>query len=37
MKNIGKARKRALIVEDETAISALCRQILINEGFEVDL
>jgi len=29
--------KRVLVVEDEPSISAICRRILITEGFEVDI
>jgi DNA-binding response OmpR family regulator len=29
--------KRALVVEDEPAISAICRRVLTSEGFEVDI
>jgi len=29
--------KRVLVVEDESAISAVCRRVLISEGFEVDI
>ena len=37
MKNIGTGAKRILIVEDEPAISDVCRRILTSEGFEVDI
>lgn len=29
--------KRALVVEDEPSISMLCRRVLINEGYDVDI
>jgi len=29
--------KRILVVEDEKAISELCRRVLVSEGFEVDI
>ena len=29
--------KRALVVEDEPAISDFCRRVLADEGFEVDI
>ena len=35
MKNSGV--KRTLVVEDEPAISDVCRKVLNNEGFEVDI
>ncbi len=37
MKNIGASAKRILIVEDEPAISDVCRRVLTSEGFEVDI
>ncbi len=37
MKNPGESVKRVLVVEDEPAISDVCRRVLIGEGFEVDI
>ncbi len=37
MGNSGAGIKRILVVEDESAISAICRRILTSEGFEVDI
>ena len=37
MKDIGAGAKRILIVEDEPAICELCRRILTEDGFEVDI
>jgi len=37
MKNIGVGAKRILIVEDEPAISDVCRRVLTGEEFEVDI
>ena len=37
MKNIGVGAKRILVVEDEPAISDVCRRVLTSEGFEVDI
>ena len=36
MKNIGAGTKTILVVEDEPAISDICRRVLDDEGFEVD-
>ncbi len=36
MKNSGAGVKRILVVEDELAISQVCRRVLTDEGFEVD-
>ncbi len=36
MKIPGGSVKRVLVVEDEKAISELCRRVLVSEGFEVD-
>jgi DNA-binding response OmpR family regulator len=33
----GASAKRILVVEDEPAISAVCRRVLVSEGFEVDV
>jgi CheY-like chemotaxis protein len=32
-----KHRRRALVVEDETVISEICRRMLMAEGFDVDI
>jgi len=37
MTNPGSKSKRVLVVDDEQAISDLCRRVLISEGFEVDI
>ena len=37
MKNIGADAKRILVVEDEPAVSDVCRRVLTSEGFEVDI
>ena len=37
MKQPGAGAKRILIVEDEPAISDVCRRILTGEGFEMDI
>jgi DNA-binding response OmpR family regulator len=37
MKIPGGSVKRVLVVEDEPAISDVCRRVLIGEGFEVDI
>jgi len=37
MKNRDGNAKRILVVEDEPAISDLCRRVLSGEGFEVDI
>jgi len=37
MKNLSVGAKRILIVEDEPAISDVCRRVLTSEGFEVDI
>ena len=37
MRNIGAGAKRILVVEDEPAISDVCRRVLTSEGFEVDI
>jgi len=37
MKKPGAGAKRILIVEDEPAISDVCRRILTGEGFEMDI
>jgi len=37
MKIPGGSVKRILVVEDEKAISELCRRVLVSEGFEVDI
>ncbi len=37
MSNFGVGTKRALVVEDEPSISAVCQRVLISEGFEVDI
>ncbi len=37
MKNPGGSVKRVLVVEDEPAISDVCRRVLTGEGFEVDI
>ncbi len=37
MKIPGGSVKRVLVVEDEKAISELCRRVLVSEGFEVDI
>jgi len=37
MKKHGASAKRILLVEDEPAISAVCRRVLVSEGFEVDV
>ena len=36
MKKHSPGAKRILIVEDEPAITELCRRVLVSEGFEVD-
>jgi len=33
----GASTKRILVVEDEPAITAVCRRVLVSEGFEVDV
>ena len=37
MENLSVGAKRILIVEDEPAVSDLCRRVLTSEGFEVDI
>ena len=37
MKNPGGSVRRMLVVEDEPAISDVCRRVLTGEGFEVDI
>jgi DNA-binding response OmpR family regulator len=37
MKKYGPSAKRILIVEDEPAITAVCRRVLVGEGFELDV
>ena len=37
MKTPDGSVKRVLVVEDEPAISDVCRRVLISEGFEVDI
>ena len=37
MKTPNGSAKRILVVEDEPAISQLCRRVLTSEGFEVDI
>jgi DNA-binding response OmpR family regulator len=37
MKRQDTGTKRILVVEDEPAISDVCRRVLIGEGFEVDI
>jgi len=37
MENLSPGAKRILIVEDEPAISDVCRRVLTSEGFEVDI
>ncbi len=37
MKNSSASVKKILVVEDETAISSVCRRVLSGEGFEVDV
>ena len=37
MKNSSAGAKRMLAVEDEPAISSVCRRVLTSEGFEVDI
>jgi DNA-binding response OmpR family regulator len=37
MKKHGPGAKRILVVEDEPAITAVCRRVLVSEGFEVDV
>jgi len=37
MKNASASLKRILVVEDEPAICDLCRRVLADEGFEVDI
>ena len=37
MKNFGAEVKKILVVEDEPAISDVCRRVLVTEGFEVDI
>ena len=37
MKDFGAGAKRILVVEDELAISEVCRRVLTGEGFEVDI
>ncbi len=37
MKNLSAGAKRILVVEDESAISDICRRVLDDEGFEVDI
>jgi len=36
MKNLAAGAKRILLVEDEPAISQVCRRVLASEGFEMD-
>ena len=37
MKNASAGEKGILVVEEEPAISELCRKVLTDEGFEVDI
>ena len=37
MENSGLSARKILVVEDETAISDVCRRVLTSEGFEVDV
>lgn len=37
MKNSKASTRKVLIVEDEPAISAVCKRVLTNEGLEVDV
>jgi len=37
MENLSAGAKRILVVEDEPAISDVCRRVLTSEGFEVDI
>ena len=37
MKNISVSKKKILVVEDETVISEVCRRVLTDEGFKVDI
>ncbi len=37
MKTPGSSTRRALVVEDEPAISQVCQRVLTSEGFEVDI
>ena len=37
MKTPDSSAKRILVVEDEPAISDVCRRVLVGEGFEVDI
>jgi len=37
MKTPDSSTKRALVVEDEPAISKVCQRVLTSEGFEVDV
>ncbi len=37
MKNFSAGVRRILVVEDEPAISGICRRVLASEGFEVDI
>jgi len=37
MKNFGDGIKKILVVEDEPAISDVCRRVLTSEGFEVEV
>ena len=37
MKTPQSSPERALVVEDEPAISDVCRRVLVGEGFEVDI
>ncbi len=37
MKASDSSTKRILVIEDESAISDLCRRVLTSEGFEVDI
>ena len=37
MENFSGGAKRILVVEDEPAISDICRRVLTSEGFEVDI
>ena len=37
MENLSAGAKRILVVEDEPAVSDLCRRVLTSEGFEVDI
>jgi DNA-binding response OmpR family regulator len=37
MKTHGPGAKRILVVEDEPAITAVCRRVLVSEGLEVDV